>query len=63
MHFNGLRNPKPDIPRTWYRSLCNFSEVDTQPNVLATWLAGESAKVVDKLDDEEVGCYGVTLHT
>ena len=61
VHFNGLRNstiiskPADDVPRTWYRALCNFSEVDTQPNVLATWLAGEPAKVVDKLDDEEVG--------
>lgn len=58
VHFNGLRNSiisKPDdVPRTWYRALCNFGEVDTQPNVLATWLAGEPAKVVDRLDDEEV---------
>ena len=53
VHFRGFRN-KSDYPRIWYRSLCNFCEVENHPNVLATWLAGEAAKVVDQLDDEEV---------
>ena len=53
VHFHSFRH-KSDYPRTWYRSLCNFCEVETHPNILATWLAGEAAKVVDQLDDEEV---------
>ena len=43
-----------DYERHWYRSLCNFTEVDSHPNILVTWLVGEAAKVVDKLDEEEV---------
>ena len=49
---NGYKNK--DYERHWYRSLCNFSEVESHPNILVTWLAGEAAKVVDKLDDDEV---------
>ena len=53
--FNGsLGSKKTDYERHWYRSLCNFSEVESHPNILVTWIAGEAAKVVDKLDDEEV---------
>ena len=47
-------NKTTDCERHWYRSLCNFTEVESHPNILVTWLAGEAAKVVDKLDDEEV---------
>jgi len=50
--YNGHKNT--DYERHWYRSLCNFSEVESHPNILVTWLAGEAAKVVDKLDEEEV---------
>lgn len=51
--LNGVRYGK-DYERHWYRHLCNFAEVESQPNMLVTWVAGEAAKVVDKLDDEEV---------
>ena len=40
--------------KNWYRSLCNFKEVPSHPNMLVTWLAGEAAKVADKIDDDEV---------
>ena len=46
--------PRTDYERHWYKSLCNFSEVESQPNMLVTWLAGQAAAVVDKLEDEEV---------
>ena len=45
------------MDRHWYRSLCNFSEVESQSNVLQTWIAGEAARIVDQLDDEEVRRY------
>ena len=48
LHINGLSS------QHWYRALCNFSEVPSQPNLLQTWIAGEAAKIVDQLDDEEV---------
>ena len=37
-----------------YRGISNFSEVDKQPHLLLCWIAGESAKIADQLDDEEV---------
>ena len=44
--------------RHWYRGISNFSEVDGHRNVLLCWVAGESARIADRLDDEEVGtCY------
>jgi hypothetical protein len=43
-----------DVERHWYRNLANFTEVEAQPKILATWLVGEAAKMADKLDDEEV---------
>ena len=43
-----------DRLRHWYRGISNFSEVDNQPNILLCWIAGESAKIADQLDDEEV---------
>ena len=48
IHINGLSS------QHWYRALCNFSEVQSQPHLLQTWIAGEAAKIVDQLDDEEV---------
>lgn len=48
-----------DYERHWYRHLSNFAEVENQPNMLVTWVAGEAAKVVDKLDDEEVTNYSL----
>ena len=52
-----------DCERHWYRSLCNFSQVESHPNILETWIAGEPAKVVDKLDDEEVGSRITSFHS
>ena len=43
-----------DRLRHWYRGISNFSEVENQPNMLMCWVAGESAKIADQLDDEEV---------
>ena len=43
-----------DRLRHWYRGISNFSEVENQPNLLLCWIAGESAKIADQLDDEEV---------
>ena len=43
-----------DRLRYWYRGISNFSEVENQPNLLLCWIAGESAKIADQLDDEEV---------
>ena len=43
-----------DHLRHWYRGISNFSEVDNQPNLLLCWVAGESAKIADQLDDDEV---------
>jgi len=40
--------------RHWYRGISNFSEVENQPNLLLCWIAGESAKIADHLDDEEI---------
>lgn len=54
-HLNNCVNKlASDYERHWYRSLCNFAEVENQPKMLVTYLAGEAAKVVDKLDDDEV---------
>ena len=44
-----------DRLRHWYRGISNFSEVDNQPKLLLCWIAGESAKIADQLDDDEVG--------
>ena len=51
-----VRIPKniDDRLRHWYRGISNFSEVENQPNMLMCWVAGESAKIADQLDDEEV---------
>ena len=43
-----------DRLRHWYRGISNFSEGENQPNMLMCWVAGESAKIADQLDDEEV---------
>ena len=43
-----------DRLRHWYRGISNFSEVENQPNLLLCWIAGESAKIADQLDDDEV---------
>ena len=55
IYVNGGLSSRVD--RHWYRSLCNFSEVESQCNVLQTWIAGEAARIVDQLDDEEVRRY------
>jgi len=56
-----LVRPNPnDLPfdskhkRSWYRGICNFSEVDFHPNLLVCWIAGDSAATVDLLEDDEV---------
>ena len=46
--------PNDDHLRHWYRGISNFSEVDGQRNVLMCWVAGDSARIADRLDDEEV---------
>lgn len=46
--------PEEDLMRHWYRGIANFSEVDNQPNLLMCLIAGESARIADLLDDEEV---------
>ena len=43
-----------DQRRKWYKGICNFSEVDLQPNLLVCWLAGDTAAIADQLDEEEV---------
>ena len=52
---NAVQGMVDDRLRHWYRGISNFSEVDNQPNLLLCWIAGESAKIADQLDDEEVG--------
>ena len=43
-----------DQLRHWYRGISNFSEVDGHRNLLMCWVAGDSARIADRLDDEEV---------
>ena len=50
-----------DRLRHWYRGISNFSEVENQPNLLLCWIAGESAKIADQLDDEEVYTQSVDI--
>ncbi len=52
-HYNGF-SASEDAERHWYRGLCNFSEVENHPNLLVTWLAGDAARIADKLNDDEV---------
>ena len=52
-----------DRLRHWYRGISNFSEVDNQPNLLCCWIAGESAKIADQMDDEEVNNCFKRVHT
>ncbi len=42
------------LPRDWVRWVGGFSEVEGQPGLLVCWVAGDGARVVDQLDDEEV---------
>ena len=53
---NGAIHNKMDdeYRRHWYRGICNFSEVESQPNLLMCLIAGESSRIADELDDEEV---------
>ena len=50
-----------DRLRHWYRGISNFSEVENQPHMLMCWVAGESAKIADQLDDEEVRIPHLTM--
>ena len=43
-----------DQLRHWYRGISNFSEVDGHRRLLMCWVAGDSARIADRLDDEEV---------
>ena len=40
--------------RDWFQCVANFSEVEGHRNLLAVWLSGSGARVVDQLDDHEV---------
>lgn len=52
--INKTEQVSSEDQRHWYRGLCNFSEVDSQPNMLCSWVAGQNAAIADNLDDEEV---------
>ncbi len=42
------------LPHDWTRFVGGFSEVEGQRGLLACWVAGSGARVVDQLDDKEV---------
>ena len=52
--FNGNSKLVNERFRHWYRGISNFSEVENQPNMLVCWIAGDSARIADQLDDDEV---------
>ena len=45
---------KRTLPRDWHLYVSHFSEVENQPNMLACWVSGQGARVVDQIEDEEV---------
>ncbi len=49
------------LPQDWTRFVGGFSEVEGQRGLLACWVAGSGARVVDQLDDKEVGGLAINV--
>ncbi len=52
--WNGREIKSRRLPQDWTRFVCGFAEVEGQRALLACWVAGGAARVVDQLEDKQV---------